>query len=81
MRMLTAEGHVVEVSENGDGQLVLRKRSCPFISMFEDTRTVCEVDRDLITDLVGAPIRQIACRHDGSPCCAFELASAENSHP
>ncbi len=80
-RLLTAEGHEVEVSENGDGQLVMRKRSCPFISMFEDTRTVCEVDLDLITDLVGAPVRQIACRHDGAPCCAFELVATENALP
>ncbi len=73
--VLNAEGHVVEVSEDDHGQLVLRKRSCGFFSMFEETRTICGVDLNMISAIVDAPVRQIACRHDGAPCCTFEVAS------
>lgn len=73
--LLLEEGHLVEVFEDAEGRVTLRKRSCPFISMFESTRTVCGVDRDLISTLIGAPVEKTMCRHDGSPCCAFAIAS------
>jgi len=74
-KLLREEGHLVEIEEE-DGQLVVRKRSCPFISMFEQTRAVCCVDQEVISDVVGAPIRQTSCRHDGAPCCSFQIVSS-----
>lgn len=75
---LRNEGGLVEVQTTG-GQLVLRKRSCAFVSMFEPTGKVCQIDESLITELVGAPVRRIACRHDGDPCCSFELVPPSES--
>ena len=72
--LLTAEGHLVEIVEDDDGALVMRKRSCPFISMFEEMRTVCDVDLELMSAVVGAAVKRTACRHDGAPCCTFQLA-------
>lgn len=71
--LLTEEGHLVEVYEDAEGHLVLRKRTCPFISMFEESRTVCDVDIDLMTQIVGVPVQRTMCRHDGDPCCAFAI--------
>jgi len=73
--LLREEGHLVEVRETAEGHLILRKRSCPFASMFEETRAVCHVDLDVISALVQAPVRRIECRHDGDPCCVFELSA------
>jgi len=72
------EGHLVEFREDEKGRLLLRKRSCGFISMFEETRTICSVDLDVIAALVQAPILRSECRHDGDPCCAFEVAAASS---
>jgi predicted ArsR family transcriptional regulator len=76
-RIMEQEGSLVEVERAKDGRLLLSKRSCPFISMFEESRAVCCVDQEMMSEVVGAPIRQTACRHDGDPCCAFELAPAD----
>jgi len=73
--LLNEEGCLVEVDEDSKGQLSLRRRSCPFISMFEESRAVCQVDQRVLALVVGAPVRQTTCRHDGAPCCTFELAS------
>lgn len=73
--LLTEEGHLVEVYEDAEGHLVLRKRTCPFISMYEESRTVCDVDIDLMSRIVGVPVQRTMCRHDGDPCCAFAIAS------
>jgi predicted ArsR family transcriptional regulator len=75
-QLLTEEGHLVEIAEDDEGTLVMRKRSCPFISMFEEMRAVCDVDLDLLSAVVGAPVERTACRHDGAPCCTFELAGS-----
>jgi DeoR family transcriptional regulator, suf operon transcriptional repressor len=73
---LTAEGGLLEVVENDDGRLVLNKRSCPFISMIDEKRSVCFIDQEMLAAVVGRPIRQTACRHDGAPCCKFEIVDS-----
>jgi predicted ArsR family transcriptional regulator len=71
--LLTAEGGLIEAVEDKGGQLVLYKRSCPFISMVDPRRSVCHIDQEMMTAVVGRPVRQTACRHEGSPCCTFEI--------
>ena len=44
----------------------------PFISMCNDARNVCCVDLDMISDVVRRRA-SVACRHDGDPCCVFEM--------
>jgi predicted ArsR family transcriptional regulator len=73
--LLREEGSLVEVEFDGNGQTVMRKRSCPFISMFEPTRAVCCVDQEMMSLLVGARVRRLASRHDGDPCCVFAIRS------
>jgi predicted ArsR family transcriptional regulator len=71
--LLTAEGALIEVSEDDAGQMTLYRRSCPFISMVDDQRHVCDIDREVLSRVVGRPVRRTACRHEGAPCCAFEI--------
>lgn len=70
-RILEEEGGLVEMRFR-DGQITVTKRTCPFISMYEDERNVCAIDLELMAAIAGCPVRQIACRHDGDPCCRFE---------
>ena len=70
---LREEGCVVEVDQDGNGQAVLRKRSCQFFSMFESTRSVCLVEQEMLRSALRASIRQVASRHDGDVCCSFAI--------
>jgi predicted ArsR family transcriptional regulator len=80
-RVLEEEGGLVELRCT-DGQITINKRTCPFISMFEDERHVCAVDLELMAAIAGCPVRQIECRHDGAPCCRFTIdAAAANAGP
>jgi DeoR family suf operon transcriptional repressor len=72
MEIFTDEGGLLEVAEE-DGQLVVYKRSCPFISMVDDKRSICTVDLEMMSQVVGRNIRRTACRHEGDPCCKFEI--------
>jgi DeoR family transcriptional regulator, suf operon transcriptional repressor len=71
--LLTAEGGLIAVVEDDKGQLALYKRSCPFISMVDEQRSVCLIDQEVMNAVVGRPVRQTACRHEGAPCCTFEI--------
>lgn len=78
-KVLNDEGMLVEVDEDDDGQLIMRRRSCPFISMFDESRNVCFMDKEMMSQVIGAPVRQTSCRHDGSPCCSFELVNGDRA--
>ncbi len=77
--MLSAEGSILEAVENANGHLTIYRRSCPFVSMLDPHRSVCHVDKAVLSAVAGRDIRQVACRHDGDPCCAFEIANGAPS--
>jgi predicted ArsR family transcriptional regulator len=70
--LLRAEGGLVDGSAK-NGRITVRKRSCAFISMFDAERRVCAIDLKLMSALAGCRVRQISSRHDGAPCCEFEI--------
>ena len=72
MSILIEEGGILEAVEE-DGKLAVYKRSCPFISMVDENRTICSVDLDMMSQVVGRPILRTACRHNGDPCCKIEI--------
>ncbi len=71
------EGNLIEVEADDAGRLAMRKRSCSFFSMFEESRAVCHIDAKMLSAIVGVPVRRTACRHDGAPCCIFEIVADE----
>ena len=75
IEILREEGVLVEFDEDGRGHIVMHKRSCPFIGMYEETGVVCCVDREMMSQVVGARVKRTACRHEGAPCCSFEISS------
>jgi len=68
------EGNLIDIEESEGGKLTVYRRSCSFYSMFEKSRAVCLIDEKVLGLVVGAPVRRTACRHDGDPCCVFEIA-------
>ncbi len=72
--ILGAEGGVLDVVDEDDGQTLVYRRSCPFISMFDGRGTVCQIDQEILNAVVGRPVRRLESRHDGAPCCRFRIA-------
>ncbi len=79
--ILKAEGGLIDL-ENKQGQITLSKRTCAFISMLDNERHVCTIDLDVMSAIAGCPVRRMACRLDGAPCCRFEIdARPSNGSP
>ncbi|MGW8257231.1 MAG: helix-turn-helix transcriptional regulator [Thermoguttaceae bacterium] len=72
MNLFIAEGGVLEAAVE-NGHMVVCKRSRPFLSMVDEKRSVCLVDLEMMSQVVGRPVRRTACRHDGDFCCKFEI--------
>lgn len=70
--LLTQEGGMIETC-GCNGHVSVNRRSCPFISMVDENRTVCAIDLDMMSTIVGAPVERVACRHDGDPSCVFRV--------
>ncbi|MEE8451525.1 MAG: MarR family transcriptional regulator [Thermoguttaceae bacterium] len=71
-QLLGSDGALVDLTEE-KGQLVLHKRSCLFLPLAGERRENCSVDLEMMSKVVGCPVRRTACRKDGAPCCTFEI--------
>ncbi|MEE9602144.1 MAG: hypothetical protein V3V75_02485 [Thermoguttaceae bacterium] len=76
-KILCEEGGLVEIAKGEHGQLVLRKRTCPFLVMADEKQSICLVDQKMMSLVVGRPVRRVTSRHEGDPCCSFELVEAD----
>jgi predicted ArsR family transcriptional regulator len=72
--LFAEEGGLAEAVEESGGRITLYRRSCPFCGMADARRNVCRVDQEILTAVVGRPVRRVACRESDAPCCMFEIA-------
>ena len=70
--LLQADGAMVDIAKN-NGQLVIQKRSCLFLPLADERQACCNIDLEMMSKVVGCPVRRIARRDDGAPCCIFEI--------
>jgi DeoR family transcriptional regulator, suf operon transcriptional repressor len=58
----------------GNGAIVIRGAGCPLAALTGKHRGVCLAMESLVTEIVGAPVRE-CCDRDGRPRCCFEVES------
>lgn len=61
--------------EEGEGGAIIRSCGCPLASAVARRPEVCRAFEALMSEVVGAPVRQ-CCRHGDRPSCCFEIAAA-----
>jgi len=70
--ILEEEGGLIDLTTK-DGVVTVTKRTCAFISMFDEQRHVCAIDLGVMSAIAGCPVRLTSCRHDGAACCQVEI--------
>jgi predicted ArsR family transcriptional regulator len=58
--------------EREEGRLFIRGNTCPLAAVVCEHPEVCRMTERLISDIVGAPVRE-RCSHEESPKCCFEI--------
>jgi predicted ArsR family transcriptional regulator len=70
--ILQKEGGLVDLAAK-NGLVTITKRTCAFLSMFDEKRHVCAIDLAVMAEVAGCPVRLASCRHNGDPCCKVEI--------
>jgi DeoR family suf operon transcriptional repressor len=60
---------------------LLRATACPYPDLAEQDRTVCSMERMMVSELLGTNVRLSDCRLDGHNCCTFEPVSGSGFQP
>ena len=55
-----------------NGLPVLRILQCPYPDLANDDHAVCEMEKQLFSQVIGASVDLCQCRHKGDSCCSFE---------
>lgn len=61
---------------SGSAELpVLTALACPYPDLAERDRSVCAMEKMLISEVLGEGVRLSSCRLDGAGCCTFEASA------
>jgi predicted ArsR family transcriptional regulator len=75
MRLMGEREVPVDVHES-NGLPVLTMLACPYPKLAEQDRSICAVEKAMISEIVGQGMRLSECRLDGGGCCTFSPSAA-----
>jgi len=75
LEVLTAMGGSPTVEREG-GKLLIRSAGCPLSAAVVEHPEVCELAEALVSEIIGAPVRE-HCDRGERPKCCFELEDSE----
>lgn len=73
VQLLQDEGFLARWEKTEDGYK-LTEYSCPYYSIGHEHTEICIFDKELIVNVVQAPITQLSCMLSGGDCCQFTFA-------
>lgn len=71
-RQMKTSGFNVESDRSG-GLTILRETSCPFPMLAEVNDSICEVEREVLQQVIGAPVEFRSRCREGGGCCEFQV--------
>jgi DeoR family suf operon transcriptional repressor len=77
VELLADEGFLASW-EHSDKGYVLTEYSCPYISVGRSHSEICTIDKDLIVNVLQAPVQQMSCMLKGDECCQFSVRTTDN---
>jgi DeoR family suf operon transcriptional repressor len=58
---------------------ILTVYACPYPELASDDRSICNMERQMFTEVLGTELNQTECRLDGDGCCSFEAGPSSES--
>ena len=75
---MRASGFPVQV-EHGAGLPILRETCCPFPLLAEMDEAICQLERQVLSQALGAPLEFRSRCRDGHGCCEFQVVQPPES--
>jgi predicted ArsR family transcriptional regulator len=74
VKLLGAEGFLVRWEE-ANGEYLLKEYNCPYQRVRQVHPEICQLDRQIITSIMKAPVELNTCIADGDECCTYHVSS------
>ena len=68
---LYAKGVLVDVEPLDDDTIILQTFNCPYHELAQEHREVCDMDQQMIRQVLGSEVNLSACMMDGHGSCSF----------
>ncbi len=72
--LLNAKGIMAEVYFEPDG-IVFREYTCPYYELAREHRAICDMEQDMIEQVMNQPVELVSCTLDGHHGCQFKIES------
>lgn len=69
---LFAERQIPISFEDVNGLPVIKVDGCPYPTLAQGNREICDMEQDLLSKVIGSPVDRCQCRQDGDQCCTYE---------
>ena len=68
---LFAERSIPVEFEQNDGLPLIKVSGCPYPTLVKEDRQICDLEKELLSRIIGHPVTLCQCQHDGDSCCIF----------
>jgi len=75
---LSENGVMAEVAQHENGSAMLKTYNCPYHELAQEHREICEMDRSMISAVLGSDVNLDSCMMDGHTGCSFVLSQQNN---
>jgi predicted ArsR family transcriptional regulator len=72
---LQSRGVLTDIALVEGDEIMLKLYNCPFHELAQARREICDMDAEMISKVVGAPVQSTACLMDGHNSCSFVIAN------
>lgn len=77
---LVSKGFNVEIDTVSELP-VLRENNCPYLELASNDPSICELEKTVFEEILGANVKLTQCCLDGHSCCEFEVTQLEENIP
>lgn len=74
--LLNAKGIMAEVHFEADA-IVFREYTCPYYELAREHRAICDMEQDMIEQVMNQPVELVSCTLDGHHGCQFKIESRQ----
>ncbi len=78
---LFADREIPVTVEHRHGLPVIKVSGCPYPTLADDNRDICEMEQQLLERVLGQPVDLCQCQQDGDRCCSFQSAGSKIENP
>ncbi len=72
--VLNRQGVLTDVMPQDENTIILKTYNCPYHELAQEHRQICEMDQDMLQQVLGSDVSLSACLMDGDRGCSFVVS-------